>query len=315
MYANNIDTKISPASLTKLMTGLILFESFELSDELTVFLPPNYTYEGKVAYLKNGDNLSTEQLLEFLLVYSANDSAHVAALQVSDTIEDFVLLMNKRAKQLGMNSTNFTNPEGLDDIEHYTTLNDLLTLSIYIIKNTTLIDITSKNSFIFEIDNNLQKYNSTNLLLKEGYLGLKTGWTSNAGLTFIGLKNEGERSILTIVNRSFVDEDKVSHFNDTKLIYENSILNFGNSEILSNNSPTYLQRTPDKPYLFTSRDNWTTFGELNNSIQIFTQIIDEQNLQLKLYDGALKNIYLELEPIEIKYNFFKSNFISKIINK
>ena len=198
MYEKNIDMRISPASLTKLMTALILFENYALAEELTVSLPSNYIYEGKVAYLKNGDKLSTEQLLEFLLVYSANDSAYVAALQVSETIEDFVLLMNKRARQLGMNGTNFSNPEGLDDNEHYTTLNDLLTLSIYIIKNTTLIDITSKNSFMFEIDNNLQKYSSTNLLLKEGYSGLKTGWTSNAGLTFIGLKNEGERSILIL---------------------------------------------------------------------------------------------------------------------
>ena len=128
MYSNNIDMRISPASLTKLMTGLILYESYELFDELTVSLPSSYIYEGKVAYLKNGNTLSTEQLLEFLLVYSANDAAHIAALQVSDTVEDFVLLMNKRAKQLGMNNTNFSNPEGLDDNDHYSTLNDLLTL-------------------------------------------------------------------------------------------------------------------------------------------------------------------------------------------
>ena len=315
MYEKNIDMRISPASLTKLMTALILFENYELAEELTVSLPSNYIYEGKVAYLKNGDKLSTEQLLEFLLVYSANDSAYVAALQVSETIEDFVLLMNKRARQLGMNGTNFSNPEGLDDNEHYTTLNDLLTLSIYIIKNTTLIDITSKNSFMFEIDNILQKYSSTNLLLKEGYSGLKTGWTSNAGLTFIGLKNEGERSILIIVNRSIVDEEKVSHFKDTKLIYENSILNFGINEIISINSPTYIQRTADKPYLFTSKDNWTIFGELNNSFQLSSQIINEQILQIKMSDSVLKNIYIEKEHIEIKYNFFKSNFISNLINK
>lgn len=315
MYSNNIDMRIAPASLTKLMTGLILYESYELFDELTVSLPSSYIYEGKVAYLKNGNKLSTEQLLEFLLVYSANDAAHIAALQVSDTVEDFVLLMNKRAKQLGMNSTNFSNPEGLDDNDHYTTLNDLLILSIYIIKNTTLIDITSKNSFMFEIDDSLQKYNSTNLLLKEGYMGLKTGWTSNAGLTFIGLKNESERSILTIVNRSFVDEEKESHFNDTKLLYENSIFNFGNSEILNTNSPIYLHRTPYKTQLFNSEDNWTTFGELNSSFQIFTKIIDQQNLQFILSDGTLKDIYLDIEPIKIKYNFLKSNFISKLINK
>ena len=63
MYEKNIDMRISPASLTKLMTALILFENYALAEELTVSLPSNYIYEGKVAYLKNGDKLSTEQLL------------------------------------------------------------------------------------------------------------------------------------------------------------------------------------------------------------------------------------------------------------
>jgi len=99
------------------------------------------------------------------------------------------------------------------------------------------------------------------------------------------------------------------------LIYENSIINFGINEIISINSPTYIQRTADKPYLFTSKDNWTIFGELNNSFQLSSQIIDEQILQIKISDSVLKNIYIEKEYIEIKYKFFKSNFISNLINK
>ena len=85
--------------------------------------------------------MSVEQLLEFLLVYSANDAAYAAAEYVSGSTNDFITLMNSRARQLNMTNTNFQNPDGLDQLNHYTTLNDLLILSIYILENTKLIYI------------------------------------------------------------------------------------------------------------------------------------------------------------------------------
>ncbi len=134
MYEKNINETISPASLTKLMTALLLYENNELSENVTISYPDSYNFEGKVAYLIEGKVISVEQLLEFLLVYSANDSAYVTAIHVSNSIEDFVRLMNKRAMQLNMVNTNFQNPDGLDQDNHYTTLSDLLLLSEYILK-------------------------------------------------------------------------------------------------------------------------------------------------------------------------------------
>ena len=150
MYDKNINEPISPASITKLMTALLLYEHSNLDDLITITYPKDYSFEGKVAYLNKGSVLSVEQLLEFLLVYSANDAAYATSEFVSGNTNDFVNLMNIRAKQLNMNNTIFQNPDGLDELDHYTTLNDLLSLSIFILENTKLIDITNKSKFYFD---------------------------------------------------------------------------------------------------------------------------------------------------------------------
>ena len=74
MYFKNINESIAPASLTKLMTSLILIENYNLSDYIEISLPSDYLYEGKVAYLKPGQSMTIESLLEFILIYSANDA-------------------------------------------------------------------------------------------------------------------------------------------------------------------------------------------------------------------------------------------------
>ena len=160
------------------MTALILYENNELNELVSIKYPDSYNFEGKVAYLTTGEKVSVEQLLEFLLVYSANDSAYATAMHVSNSVEEFVKLMNTRAKKLNMINTNFQNPDGLDQENHYTTINDLLLLSEYILRNTKLIDITNKSKFYYEQNSEVKKYENTNLIIKNGFQGLKTGWTS-----------------------------------------------------------------------------------------------------------------------------------------
>jgi len=176
------------------MTALLLYENANLSDFVTITYPNNYSFEGKVAYLEQGTQVSVEQLLEFLLVYSANDSAYATAEYVSGSTEEFINLMNKRASQLNMNNTRYQNPDGLDELDHFTTLNDLLSLTIYILENTKLIDITNKEKFYYDQSGVIREYKNTNLLINKGFMGLKTGWTSNAGLTFIGYNQNDNRN-------------------------------------------------------------------------------------------------------------------------
>ena len=208
MYAKNIDENIAPASITKLMTALLLYENFPLNYEFITSYPSNYMPTGKVANIPEGLRVTTEELLELLLVYSANDAAYIVANSVFPSYENFINEMNNRSNELSMFSTNFVNPDGLDEENHVSTANDLLKLSIYILENTKLLDITSKKDIFF--DKLPQKvFNNTNLIIDSGFIGLKTGWTSDAGLTFIGYNQENNRKIITIVNKSDVDDGLV----------------------------------------------------------------------------------------------------------
>ena len=297
------------------MTALLLYESANLSDLVTITYPNDYSFEGKVAYLEEGTQLSVEQLLEFLLVFSANDSAYATAEYVSGSIEEFIKLMNKRANQLNMNNTSFQNPDGLDELEHFTTLNDLLSLTIYILENTKLIDITNKSKFYYDQGGEVVEYKNTNLLIDKGYIGVKTGWTSNAGLTFIGYNQKDNRNIITIVNKSSVDDNKQTHFKDTEKLYEQSIYNFYKSVIVYESAPIYKIINPYNSTVYSAESDITKFGfknvftkiEIKNLIRTkvsFKKYFDNDILEYQLYDSKNKIIY----------EFLKSNILFKIFS-
>ena len=296
MYENNSSNRISPASLTKLMTALLLYESNTLNKQIITRLPQDYLFSGKVAYLEEGLILTTEELLELLLVYSANDAAYVAAMDISTNIDEFINLMNLRAKQLGMNNTVYKNPDGLDELGHQTTLNDLLILSIYIIENTKILDITSKEKiYINQLDK--KSFNNTNAIINEGFEGLKTGWTSEAGLTFIGFNQNNSRRVITIVNRSLVDEEKINHFIDTKVLYENSINDFIVRNLLNKNDIIY------KILNSNSMTNYYPNKELKSFIRSDLDIEESIEIQKNKVIISFNNI-----PLKESFNIPSSNF-------
>ena len=237
----------------------------------------SYNFEGKVAYLTSGEKVSVEQLLEFLLVYSANDSAYATAMHISNSVDEFVKLMNTRAKKLNMVNTNFQNPDGLDQENHYTTINDLLILSEYILRNTKLIDITNKSNFYYEQNGEVKKYENTNLILKNGFQGLKTGWTSKAGLTFIGYNQENNRNILTIVNRSIVDNNKENHFEDTLFLYKESLANFQDYLLLSNSEYVYKIINSSGSLFHSYNYDIIKFGNINTPKHVHLKSIDRSD--------------------------------------
>ena len=296
------------------MTALILYENNELSDLVSISYPDNYSFEGKVAYLTNGSVISVEQLLEFLLVYSANDSAYVTAMHISNSVDDFVKLMNSRAKQLNMMDTNFQNPDGLDQENHYTTLYDLLLLSEYILKNTKLIDITNKSKFYYEQNNEIKKYENTNSIINKGFRGLKTGWTSKAGLTFIGYNQDDNRNIITIVNKSFVDDNKQSHFDDTIFLYEESLTNFQDNILLKESDYVYKIINPYETSAITYDYNIFKFGDIRISNNVYLLSIDKSEIILGNYfDNENIKISSNKSYRMIHYNFVMSNIISKLL--
>ena len=297
------------------MTALILYENNELNEIVNIAYPDSYNFEGKVAYLSEGEEVSVEQLLEFLLVYSANDSAYATAMHISDSIDEFVKLMNKRAKQLNMVNTNFQNPDGLDQESHYTTINDLLLLSEYILRNTKLIDITNKSKFYYEQNGEVKKYENTNIILKNGFKGLKTGWTAKAGLTFIGYNQENDRNIITIVNRSFVDNKKQNHFEDTLFLYNETLSNFQDYLLLSKLENVYkIINSYDSSFHSYNYDIYK-FGNINISNNLYFKSIDNLRIIFENnFDTDSVTVNLFKSEKSIHYNFFMSNAISKLLS-
>ena len=131
LYERQADKKIYPASTTKLMTAILVVENCELDEIVTVSenavksVPPDYV----TANLQVGEELTVNDLMYVMLIPSANDAAYVLAEHVGGSIESFATMMNTRAKELGCTGTNFTNPSGLQDKNHYTTTKDLFLIA------------------------------------------------------------------------------------------------------------------------------------------------------------------------------------------
>ena len=284
------------------MTALVLLDYYNFNDYVITTYPDNYEYQGKVAYIPGNKEISVQNLLEFLLIYSANDAAYVAALTVSENVDEFLLLMNDKAKAFGMKDTNFMNPDGIDQENHYTTLSDLLKLSLKVMDNKEIISIVSKTNFVSNISGSEKIYSTTNLLLKEGYIGIKTGWTDKAGLTFIGLNQNNKREILTIVNKSKVDEKKYSHFSDTKLLYKTSIETFDTYQILSKNNIIFNIRNSRTNEIIRNNEEWSEFINKNNRSTIqFDDYIDKYiTLSFKEYK---KRFQIKENKAHVKWNF------------
>ena len=313
MYFKNINATIAPASLTKLMTSLILIENYNLSDYIEISLPSDYIYEGKVAYLKSGQKMTVESLLEFILIYSANDACFAVVQLFNENTDDFLALMNKRAKQLGMNNTNFKNPDGLDQDGHYTTLSDLLILSKEVIDNYELLSIIMRKSFISNIEGEDKVYLNTNKLIERNFYGLKTGWTNEAGLTFIGLNQSNDRNILTIVNKSYVNEKKDNHFVDTQNLYSASIDTFINNVVIDNNVDIYKIRNNFETLTFKSTKPWFVFG---NKLEISNITLNEFSETKFDYvvNEDLYNVRISNSVNSVKWDFNLSSFFSFFAN-
>ena len=313
MYFKNINATIAPASLTKLMTSLILIENYNLSDYIEISLPSDYIYEGKVAYLKSGQKMTVESLLEFILIYSANDACFAVVQLFNENTDDFLALMNKRAKQLGMNNTNFKNPDGLDQDGHYTTLSDLLILSKEVIDNYELLSIIMRKSFISNIEGEDKVYLNTNKLIERNFYGLKTGWTNEAGLTFIGLNQSNDRNILTIVNKSFVNEKKDNHFVDTQNLYSASIDTFINNVVIDNNVDIYKIRNNFETLTFKSTEPWFVFGNKLDISNITLNEFSETKFNYVVNED-LYNVRISDSVNSVKWDFNLSNFFSFFAN-
>ena len=199
LYSKNPYEKRGMASTTKIMTSLVALEYGNLTDTVKAKLS-DVTVEGTSIGLKEGDEVSLETLVAGMLLESGNDAANVTATMIGGSKEKFSQLMNKKAKELGMLSTNFKNPSGLTEEGHYSTAYDMALLASETIKNQKFRELCSTRSYKATYGTPQYQrtfYNHNKFLsIYDGALGIKTGFTKASGRCLI---TAAERDGVTLV--------------------------------------------------------------------------------------------------------------------
>ena len=224
LYSKSPYKKLYPASLTKLMTALVVLKKGELTDSVTVSYNASHipVAGAKVCGFEEGDVITMDALLHCLLIYSGNDAGIAIAEHMSGSEENFVRIMNSEAKRIGASHTNFVNSHGLHDDNHYTTAYDMYLIFNELIQYDTFLNIISQSSYtaVFKDKNKKEKqltFNSTNLYLREEkespeditIIGGKTGVTYKAGNCLILLSKDEDNSQYVSIIMKAGDIDKL----------------------------------------------------------------------------------------------------------
>ena len=188
LYEKNIHEKLAPASMTKVMSMLLIMEAIDngsLSFEDDVLISENAaSMGGSQVYLQAGETYQVKELLKGIAVASGNDAVVAMAEKIAGSVADFVNMMNSKAKELGANDTNFVNPHGLDAENHYTTAYDMSLMAKELLKHPKILEFTSiYEDYLQKKDGSSIWLVNTNKLVRfyDGVDGLKTGFTTTAG--------------------------------------------------------------------------------------------------------------------------------------
>lgn len=209
IYAKAPEELRAPASMTKIMTMILIYEALQkklLSKDQLLTASENVAgIEGTKIYLEPGEKMSVDDLLKSLAINSANDAAVVFAEAIGGNLANFVKMMNQRAKQIGCKNTTFKNPHGLHEKGHMTTAMDVALMAAYLINNYPDVLNYTKIYEDYVRENTEKRFwlVNTNKLVRfiEGVDGLKTGWTDEAGYCITAtIKRDGRRFIAVLMN-------------------------------------------------------------------------------------------------------------------
>lgn len=229
LYGKNENQQMPMASTTKIMTCIIALENGNLKSKVTV---SSYAASMPDVQLnmQSGDSFYLKDLLYSLMLESHNDTAVAIAEHIGGSVEGFADLMNQKADELGCTDTHFVTPNGLDDKEHYTTAKELCIIASYAIKNKTFLKIIQTPSHSFTNCDGSRSYSVNNhdafLTSYSGAIGIKTGFTGNAGYCFCGAAKRNGKTLITSVLACGWPPNKGYKWVDTKKLMDYGFANF-----------------------------------------------------------------------------------------
>jgi len=209
LYEKNPDAKLPMASMTKIMSMLLIMEKIEsgaLKYDDNVIISKNASgMGGSQVFLQEGEEYKVESLLKCIAVSSANDAVVAMAEKISGSVESFVNLMNEKAKELGLANTKFANPHGLDAENHYSSARDMSKLARELLKHKDILKFTSiYEDYLTKPDGSQVWLVNTNRLVRfyDGVDGLKTGYTTEAGYCLTATAKKNDLRLISVVMKS-----------------------------------------------------------------------------------------------------------------
>lgn len=210
LWERDADARRAMASTTKLMTALVVLDSADLEEVVTVSRRAASVGEAGVE-LVAGQKMTVREMLEATLVRSGNDAAFALAEHVAGSVEAFVQRMNDKAAELGLDDTAFDNPHGLDAVGHYTSASDLATLATVVMADERFAAMVTQPSVsVRGTGGSVKVYENSNKLLDSyaGATGVKTGWTSKAGYCVVASAEREEVGLIAVVLGAASEDDR-----------------------------------------------------------------------------------------------------------
>lgn len=304
LYEHNAYEKTYPASTTKLMTAILTLENCNLSDSVTINkdalngIPKSYT----TAALKAGESLTVEQLLHVLLIPSANDAANVLAYHIAGSIDNFAIMMNSKAKEIGCQNTHFVNPSGIHDDEHYSTAYDMALIGKYANTFEKIREIATQTSYSLPNlpDGKERVFKTTNTLItpKNKYYyeyatGLKTGYTDKAKSCIVAKAKKDDLELICVVLGGNKTEDLKSERElDCHTLFEYGFNNFKHSTICGKNNSLDKSNLTNVPSNLQNAnivfsEDLSILVNTNNTQNIVPNIVWKNDLQLPIYKNTV----------------------------
>ena len=328
LFEKDADTKRSPASMTKIMTMLLIVEELEkgnilLKDEVAIS-ERAASMGGSQIYLEKGSTATVEELLTTIAVGSANDSAVAMAEKIGGTVENFVVLMNKRAKQLGANNTTFKNPHGLDEEGHETTARDMALIAKEVVKHDNIIKLSSTYETTIRHKNGKSLWLvNTNSLIKfySGLDGLKTGFTDKAGYCLTGTMKRNDMRLITVVMHAETKEDRNT---DTINMMEYAYSMYNKKTLVSSENylgNMFIDNAKSRKVKYYLEKDANVIVDKNTREVNYKYDIELDNIKAPLKKGdKIGTLKLNYNNEIIDYNLivkedvYKSNFFTRMKN-
>ena len=308
LYENNADEERLIASITKIMTCIIAIEQGDLDSDVEAGEEILKMY-GTSIYLELNEKMKLIDLLYGLMLRSGNDASVVIAKVVAGSEEEFVKMMNEKAKEIGMTNTTFSNPHGLDEeTKNYSTARDMAILSRYAYKNKTYRKIIRTEEYRVKTDNKSYLwYNRMKLLGDYKYCtGGKNGYTPSAGKTLVTTHKKGNLKITVV---TLYDNDE---YNNHERLAEYAFDNYSNYDIVDKNdfdlviddNKYYVNKSFSYPLTDSEKDNVKVLASIDDSINSGKV----GNINISLNNKTLKKIPLYIKEEKKKENFFTKLF-------